>query len=127
VPAAQKGALIIDRRSSVRESLRSKILESSGASVDVAGSVADSVKHLMRSKYTMIFVDLDMLHGSLVDCMRTLKPTPITIGMAGPTELDLAEVASLLHAVIRKPADLDRIAHVAANILNAQAGLPAPH
>lgn len=121
MPAAQRGALIIDRRSSVRESLRSKILESSGASVDVAASVADAVKHLMHSHYKLIFVDLDLLHGSLVDCMQTLKPMPITIGMASATELNLGEEAGLLHAVIRKPADLDRIAHVAANILNASA------
>jgi DNA-binding NtrC family response regulator len=119
VPAALKGALIIDQRSSVRESLRSKIVESSGATVDVANSVADSVKHLMHSKYTLIFVDLDLLHGSLADCMRTLKPTPITIGMANDSEIDVAEVATLLHAVIRKPDDLDRIAHVAAGILSA--------
>jgi DNA-binding NtrC family response regulator len=121
VPAARRGALIIDRRSSVRESLRSKILESSDASVDVAVSVADSVKHLMRSSYIVIFVDLDLLHGSLIDCMRTLKPTPITIGMTSATEPDLAEAAPLLHAVVRKPADLDRIAHVAAGILQASA------
>jgi len=121
VPAAQKGALIIDRRSSVRESLRSKILESTGSSVDVAGSVADAVKHLMHSKYTMIFVDLDLLRGSLFDCMQTLKPRPITIGMASAREVEFGEEASLLHAVIEKPADLDRIAHVAAAILNASA------
>ena len=119
MPAARKGALIIDRRSSVRESLRSKIVESSGASVDVANSVADSVKHLMHSKYTLILVDLELLQGSLVDCMRTLKPTPITIGMASTPEIKLAEEAGLLHAVIRKPDDLDRIAHVAASILTA--------
>jgi DNA-binding NtrC family response regulator len=119
VPAAQKGALIIDRRSSVRESLRSKILESTGSSVDVAGSVADAVKHLMHSKYTLIFVDLDLLRGSLFDCMQTLKPRPITIGMASATELNLGEEGSLLHAVIQKPDDLERIAQVAAGILNA--------
>ena len=121
MPAARRG-LIIDGRSSVRESLRSKILESApGTSVDVAASVADSVKHLMRSKYTLIFVDLELLHGSLADCIRTLKPMPITIGMAEAGELDLEDVAALLHAVIRKPADLDRIAHVAAGILTASA------
>jgi DNA-binding NtrC family response regulator len=121
VSAARRGALIIDRRSSVRESLRSKILESADVPVDVAAGVADSVKRLMEAKYALIFVDLDLLHGSLVDCMRTLKPTPITIGMTSEPEPDLAEAAPLLHAVVRKPADLDRIAHVAVNILQASA------
>src|ERR1700682_1883730 len=97
VPAARRGALIIDRQPSVRESLRSKILESADVAVDVAGSIAESVKHLMGAKYILIFVDLDLLHGSLVDCMRTLNPTPITIGLTSEPEPDLAEAAPLLH------------------------------
>jgi DNA-binding response OmpR family regulator len=110
--------LIVDDESSIRDSLQSKIRESSTATVDVAGNAADGVKHLMREKYALIFVDLGLIGGSFADCVRSLRPQPITIGMtaASDFEIDVRD-AGLIHAVIRKPADLERIAHVAAGIL----------
>ena len=117
IPARSR-ALIVDDESSICDSLQMKIRQSSAATVDVAGSAADGVKHLMRAKYALIFVDLDLIRGSFGDCVRSIRPQPITIGMtaAADFEIDVRD-ASLVHAVIRKPADLERIANVAVGIL----------
>jgi DNA-binding NtrC family response regulator len=111
-------ALIVDDESSTRDSLQSKIRQESTATVDVAGNAADGVKHLMGAKYALIFVDLDLIRGSFGDCVRSIRPQPITIGMtaAADFEIDVRD-AALVHAVIRKPEDLERIANVAVGIL----------
>jgi DNA-binding NtrC family response regulator len=113
-------ALIVDDESSTRDSLQSKIRQASTATVDVAGNAADGVKHLMRAKYALIFVDLDLIRGSFGDCVRSIRPQPITIGMtaAADFEIDVRD-AGLIHAVVRKPADLERIANVAVGILQS--------
>ena len=119
IPARSR-ALIVDDESSTRDSLQSKIRQSSTATVDVAGNAADGVKHLMRAKYALIFVDLDLIRGSFADCVRSISPQPITIGMTAAADFEIdARDAGLIHAVIRKPADLERIANVALGILQS--------
>lgn len=113
-------ALIVDDESSTRDSLQSKIRQASSATVDVAGDAADGVEHLMRAKYSLIFVDLDLIVGSFADCVRSIRPQPITIGMtaAADFQIDIRD-AGLIHAVIHKPADLERIANVTVGILQS--------
>src|SRR5438128_8405275 len=95
-----------------------KIRESSTATVDVAGSAADGVKHLMRAKYALIFIDLELLPGHFAECVQAISPRPITIGMSAAADFQIdVRDAGLIHAVIRKPDDLERIANVAAGIL----------
>jgi DNA-binding response OmpR family regulator len=118
----RKQILIVDDDPAIRNLLR-LVAERRGFSVDLACDGLEALERLAETHYDLAIIDLMMprLNGyDLVREMREYRYRPAVVVATAMTDEHIQTLdPSVVHSVIRKPFDIDRVSTLMAEVLAA--------